>query len=275
MHTCAPLPHPTRNHPVPHILAIVRCARSTLVDFKKGLDTPTSSDLTLVRGDLLPKQVGQLILGAYALAGAGAVPLCALSRAPLPLLLGLLATGAGSAYVYTGGPGLKYRALGDILISATFGPLLVAFAYVTQTGSLGWRPMLGALPITMLIEAILHANNARDVDEDLAAGVRTIAARLGPKGSFNLYRYLLALPYLAPLYAALTHSLFAALPLITWPTAAKLIDDFQNGRMVGLPKRTAKFQFLFSVLLTAGVLLPSPSLASIAARAVRAILGQA
>ena len=129
---------------------------NTLVDFTRGVDTASSSDLTLVRGDLSADQVGKLILGSYGLAAAAAAPLCALSRAPLPQLVALLVTGAGSAYVYTGGPGLKYKALGDILISTTFGPLLVAFAYLTQAGTLGWRPLLAAMPMTMHIEAILH-----------------------------------------------------------------------------------------------------------------------
>ena len=105
---------------------------NTLVDFTRGVDTASSSDLTLVSGDLTPSQVAKLIAGCYGLAAAAAAPLCAMSRAPLPLLLSLLATGAGSAFVYTGGPGLKYRALGDLLISTTFGPLLVAFTYIAQ-----------------------------------------------------------------------------------------------------------------------------------------------
>ena len=105
---------------------------NTLVDFKKGLDTESSSDLTLVSGDLQPKQVAMLIRRSYGIAALAAIPLCEKSDAPLLSLLGMLVAGAGSAYVYTGGPGLKYRALGDVLISTTFGPLLVAFAYVTQ-----------------------------------------------------------------------------------------------------------------------------------------------
>jgi len=57
----------------------------------------------------------------------------------------------------------------------------------------------------------------------------------------------------------MTRSLVAALPAVTLPTALALVSDFREGRMVGLPKRTAKFQFLFSVLLTVGLLVPSPS----------------
>ena len=244
---------------------------NTLVDYTKGLDTPGSSDLTLVKGDLLPRQVKKLISGCYGLAAAAAAPLCAFSRAPFSLLSSLFAAGAGSAFVYTGGPGLKYKALGDILISATFGPLLVAFAYATQAGSVGWQAMLGALPITLHIEAILHANNARDVEEDLASGVKTLAARLGPDRSYKFYAALLGLPYLAPLYLGLRHSSLALLPLITLPAARKLSSSFRDGKMVDLPKRTAKFQFGFCALFVLSVLLPSPSLSSIASMAGRSI----
>ena len=208
---------------------------NTLVDYTKGLDTPGSSDLTLVKGELLPRQVKKLISGCYGLAAAAAAPLCAFSRAPFSLLSSLFAAGAGSAFVYTGGPGLKYKALGDILISATFGPLLVAFAYATQAGSVGWQAMLGALPITLHIEAILHANNARDVEEDLASGVKTLAARLGPDRSYKFYAALLGLPYLAPLYLGLRHSSLALLPLITLPAARKLSSSFRDGKNGGSP----------------------------------------
>ena len=144
---------------------------------------------------------------------------------------------------------------------------------LAQVGVLGWRPMLAALPITMHIEAILHANNARDVEEDLASGVRTIAARLGTRGAFELYRVLVLAPFIAPLYGALRHSLVAALPLLALPKARALVADFRDGRMVDLPKRTAKFQFLFGVLLTVGVLVPAPSLAGVCAWLARAVRG--
>lgn len=241
---------------------------NTYFDYTRGVDTPSSSDLTLVTGQLLPGQVAKLISGAYGVAAVAALPLCALSPAPLPVLLSLLAAGAGSAFVYTGGPGLKYKALGDILISGTFGPLLVAFTYAVQTGTLNWRPLVASIPLTLHIEAILHANNARDVQEDLASGIKTLAARLGEAMSSQFYAALLALPFLAPLYAATFHSLLAALPMITAPKARKLAADFAAGRFVDLPKRTAKFQFLFAMLFVAGSLLPSPSLATLGRRVV-------
>ena len=40
-------------------------------------------------------------------------------------------------------------------------------------------------------------------------------------------------------------------------------QDFRRRQMVDLPKRTAKFQFLFGLLLIAGVLMPSPPAAAL------------
>lgn len=99
---------------------------NTLFDFRKGVDGKESSDQTLVQNLLTPRQLTKLIFGAYGIAAASSIPLAISSHAPAELLAMWLA-GALSAFVYTGGPGLKYKALGDVLISLTFGPLLVGY----------------------------------------------------------------------------------------------------------------------------------------------------
>jgi hypothetical protein len=82
---------------------------NTYFDFKNGVDSASSSDRTLVDGQLEPSHVARLISWSYAIAACAALPLPLVSRAPLPLLLAHLVAGAASAFVYTGGPGLKYR----------------------------------------------------------------------------------------------------------------------------------------------------------------------
>ena len=42
--------------------------------------------------------------------------------------------GISSSFLYTGGIGLKYIALGDIIIMVTFGPVSVLYSFVAQTG---------------------------------------------------------------------------------------------------------------------------------------------
>ena len=100
-----------------------------------------------------------------------------------------------------------------------------------QAGSLGSGALLGSLPIAAHAGAILHANNARDVDEDRANGVRTLPMALGPRGSYALYIALIALPFGASVASAWGRSALAAAPLLAAPTAAGLIRDFGAGKM--------------------------------------------
>ena len=146
-----------------------------------------------------------------------------------------------------------------------------ARAHRRQAHSLGWQPLVASLPITLHIEAILHANNARDVEEDARNGVHTLAARLGAQRSLWLYMALIGVPFLAPLYTGVHHSVVGLLPLLVLPKAMDLVGAFRGKELARLPMRTAKFQFTFAVLYVATVLIPSPSLASLILSASRAL----
>ena len=85
------------------------------------------------------------------------------------------------------GIGLKYVALGDIVILITFGPLAVMFAHAVQVGYLSVLPLVYAVPLALNTEAILHSNNTRDMDSDKQAGIVTLAILIGPTLSYILY----------------------------------------------------------------------------------------
>lgn len=106
----------------------------------------------------------------------------------------------------------------------------------------GARVLLPALALAAPIEAILHANNARDADEDKRNGIRTLAQMLGPRASFNFYAALLAVPMAYSAVQAWHRSVLGALPLLAAPLARKLVTAFRTGDFVDLPKKTAKFQ---------------------------------
>ena len=84
-------------------------------------------------------------------------------------------------WLYTGGPRpYKYDGLGDPLIVWLMGPLLTQGAYTAITGdafsaAAFW---VGLFP-GLLITAVLEANNLSDIPGDAAAGVRTLAVRIG------------------------------------------------------------------------------------------------
>jgi 1,4-dihydroxy-2-naphthoate octaprenyltransferase len=92
-------------------------------------------------------------------------------------LLTIFSSGILLAFFYTADPiGLKYHALGDITIFLCFGPLLMECTSLLLTGSLYAPLLIYSFPIGLLTEAILHANNARDIKADAAAGGKILSA---------------------------------------------------------------------------------------------------
>jgi len=92
---------------------------------------------------------------------------------------------------YVGGPApYGYRGLGELFVFVFFGLVAtVGSRYVhDQTAPLSvW--ML-AIPVGMLVTAILVANNYRDIDTDRAVGKKTLAVIVGRKRTRTLFAIL-------------------------------------------------------------------------------------
>ena len=90
---------------------------------------------------------------------------------------------------------LKRFGLGDLLIVLSFGLGLTVGAYGVQIRPLTLHGCLVAafysIPICLLVDAILHANNLRDAPNDRAVRVRTIATALSPAGGQRFQLFLL------------------------------------------------------------------------------------
>ena len=72
---------------------------------------------------------------SYIMGLIGFVVMVFVSPARMQLLALLYFGGLSFSFLYTGGIGLKYYALGDIIIMVTFGPVAVLYSYVAQTGN--------------------------------------------------------------------------------------------------------------------------------------------
>ena len=80
------------------------------------------------------------------------------------------------AFLYTGGPKpLGYIALGEITVFVTMGLAMIMGSYYVLSGEVSWRSFGVALPLALLVTAILHGNNLADVESDRAAGKITVA----------------------------------------------------------------------------------------------------
>jgi len=184
------------------------------------------------------------------MAGCGGfVLLAVLSPAKMEHLALIYFGGLSSSFLYTGGIGFKYIALGDLVILILFGPISVLFAFMSQTGHVDWTTMGYAIPLALNTEAILHSNNTRDADNDRRAGIVTLAILIGRTASHVLYAMLLFAPYSLFFIFGLKYSLWFLLPLVTLPQAFQIEKRFRNEQTMHLvPRQTAKLNFFFGIL---------------------------
>lgn len=228
---------------------------NTYYDFSKGIDHKKSDDRTLVDRILEPQDVVRFGVFLYTLGCVCAASLYYLSTLKLEHLALIYFGGLSGSFLYTGGIGFKYVALGDLIILITFGPLAVMFAYAVQVGSLAIFPLVYAIPLALSTEAILHSNNTRDMESDREAGIVTLAILIGPTLSYVLYNTLLFLPYLIFSILATHCSISLALPLLTIPMAFSLERQFRSQAFNKLPQKTAKLNLLLGLFYVFGIIL--------------------
>lgn len=83
---------------------------------------------------------------------------------------------------YAGPPlRLSYRGLGELVVGAIFGPLLVGAAYFVTAGHLSSAVWWTAVPMGLLVANILNTHAIMDFEPDQAAGRTTFALLLGSK----------------------------------------------------------------------------------------------
>jgi 1,4-dihydroxy-2-naphthoate octaprenyltransferase len=176
----------------------------------------------------------------------------------------LLAVGAASilaGVLYTGGPRpYGYEGLGEVFVFLFFGIVAVTGSYFVQRRSLPWQAFVLAVPVGLLISAILVVNNVRDIDTDRRAGKRTLAVRLGRERTRILFVTMIAVAFVTswvPWFAgALSPWLFvtaAAAPLAVG--VVETVRTHADGPSLNEAlARTAKLALVFCLLLCAGVL---------------------
>lgn len=128
-------------------------------------------------GHLTDRDLRNGMIASFALALLFGVPII-FRLGWIGVLLALV--GAGVAFFYTGGPWpLAYNRMGEIGVFAAMGLVMVGGAYYVHTGTLTWPATLLAVNVGLYAAGILHSNNMRDFDVDLAHDKRTVANTLG------------------------------------------------------------------------------------------------
>jgi len=266
--------HVRHFRPLPFLAALVAAAliqigtnfANDLFDYHKGADTTarlgpvrvTQSGLISARavGYATTLTFGAAVLVGLYLVTVGGLPI---------LLIGLASIAA--AILYTGGPWpLGYHGLGDVFVFIFFGLIAVTGTYYVQAGAVGRGPhvsgeaIAAAVPVGLLVTAILVVNNVRDIETDRAAGKRTLAVRLGRRASRVQYALLVATAYAVPLLLWLAHvtSWTFWLPWLTAPLAYQLIrtvSTHADGPTLNRAlKGTGRLNLLFGLLFAASLL---------------------
>ncbi len=143
------------------------------------------------------------------------------------LILALGAVGLVSGMFYTGRPfNWVSRGIGEILVGLNFGVLMTLGAYYVQTRTLSWTPIMAAIPIALLIAAVLWINEFPDYAADRAVGKKTLVVRLGRPKAAVVYGLLMVCAHLV----LLTEVVAGALPpvvllgFVTLPLSLRAIQ---------------------------------------------------
>lgn len=236
-----------------------------IYDVRQGIDTISSprASHAILKGRISERGAYVLGVAFFALAVVVGVALIAARGWPI-VALGL--AGLAGGYFYTAPPfQYKYRALGVPLVFALMGPLMTVGSYFAVTGTWSWVALVLSVPVGLLVAAILHGNEWRDISEDTRAGIVTLSARLGK--DFAHYAYLalilgaymtLGLAVAARLLPPGTLLAILSLPLLAQVLrSAELGASGQTRAIAMIDLQTARLHLAFGALLVAGVLLPA------------------
>jgi 1,4-dihydroxy-2-naphthoate polyprenyltransferase len=234
-----------------------------IYDVRKGIDTITSprASHAILKGRIGERAAYALALGAFGLAAAIGVALILARGWPI-VALGI--AGLAGGYFYTAPPfEYKFRALGLPLVFLLMGPLMTVGSYYAVSGT--WSPvaLVLSLPIGLLVAAILHGNEWRDIREDTRAGIVTLSSRIGREGAHYGYLALtlgayivLALAVVAEALPPATLLAILSLPfLVVVLRAAELGASGQARAIAMIDLQTARLHAAFGALLVLGVIL--------------------
>jgi 1,4-dihydroxy-2-naphthoate octaprenyltransferase len=234
-----------------------------IYDVRKGVDTITSprASHAILKGRLSEREAFSIVGIAFALAAVIGVWLIMERGWPI-LALGVAALLGG--YGYTAPPfQYKYRAIGIPLVFLLMGPLMVVGGYYAVTGTFRWEALALSVPVGLLVAAILHGNEWRDISDDARMGMATFSIRYGRRAAYYVYITLVVGAYVALSLAVLFEVLPPAslLAMLSMPLLVRAIRSSELGfsgqqrAIAMIDLETAQLHAAFGFLLVAGLTL--------------------
>jgi 1,4-dihydroxy-2-naphthoate polyprenyltransferase len=227
-------------------------------DGVRGTDADRVGPLRLVGSQAAsPGAVKRAAFAAFAVAGIAGLVLAAMTSW---WLIGVGVAAMLAAWGYTGGPRpYGYAGFGELFVFTFFGLVAVCGTTYVQVGRITGVSVVCAVAVGFLACALLVANNLRDIPGDSVSGKRTLAVRIGVRGTRLLYVDLVALAFIAVIgLAAVGHPLaliaFVAAPLAV--RAARPVTRGATGRdLIPVLQWTGRTELVFSVGLLVGLAL--------------------
>jgi 1,4-dihydroxy-2-naphthoate octaprenyltransferase len=234
-------------------------------DVRKGIDSITSprASQALVTGRVTEKDAFRLAYASFAACAVLGIALVVERGWPL-LLIGVF--GLVMGWGYTAPPlQYKYRALGLPLVFVLMGPLMVLGGYYAVTGRWSWDAAVASVPIGLLVTAILHGNEWRDIGEDARAGIRTISISAGRSVAHWIYVVLLVGAYVTlalgvafNLLPRLSLLAVLSMPLLVQALRASELGATGQQRAIAMIDRnTARLHAAFGALFVLGLAVAS------------------
>ena len=250
---------------VPALLAlVVALALQVAVNFAndysdgtRGTDADRVGPMRLVgSGAATPRQV---LLAAAVSFGVAAVAGLALAALSSWWLVAVGAACIAAAWTYTGGPlPYGYRALGEVFVFVFFGLVAVVGTTFVQTRAIEGLAVVAAVPMGLLIVAILVVNNLRDIDGDAAVGKRTLAVVMGARATRVGYVALLVAAFAVIIVLGIARP-WALLGLVAAPLAVPpgriVLGDGRGPALIAALQGTGLLTLLAGVMLGTGLAL--------------------
>ena len=232
-----------------------------IYDVRHGIDSITSPrmSMAILKGRISERDAFIVAWSGFILALLMGIFLVLHRGWPI-VVLGLI--GFIGGYFYTAPPfQYKYRALGLPLVFVLMGPLMVIGSYYAVTGRFDPNLLIVSLPVGLLVTAILHGNEWRDVAEDTRHGFTTFSAQVGRDAAHWVYVMLVLGAYVAVALAVMVGALpkLALLTLFSLPLMAWILRDAERGAeghlraIAMIDLMTARLHGAFGALLLIGL----------------------
>lgn len=234
-----------------------------IYDVRQGIDSIVSprASHAIVKGRIAEKPAFWLAFVAF---GGAALLGVAMARERGWPVIALGIVGLLGGFGYTAPPlQYKFRALGPPLVFLLMGPLMVIGTSYVVSGRFGWDAAAASVPVGLLVTAILHGNEWRDISEDARAGISTLSIRLGRRAAHIGYVSLVLGAYLALATAVMLKALPTGglLAMLSLPLLVTIIRNSELGSagqqhaIARIDLQTAQLHAAFGALLVAGLIL--------------------